>query len=96
MGRLKKRSGQNAPDGSELSGTPSQLLRYGRVPQLRELVVKDAAPVFVPEITASEHCTGCSAVARTKSERTHYQIVDGKAGPYPRTPPMHVGSRTCN
>jgi hypothetical protein len=48
--------------------------------------VKGAAPVFVPEITASEHCTGCSALARTKSARTHYQIVDGKAGPVPRTP----------
>jgi hypothetical protein len=45
--------------------------------------VKGAAPVFVPEITASKHCTGCSALARTKSARTHYQIVDGKAGTVP-------------
>jgi hypothetical protein len=85
-GRLKKRSGQSAPDGSELSGTPSQLCATGASRSHASWCVKGAAPVFVPEITASEHCTGCSALARTKSARTHYQIVDGKAGPVPRTP----------
>ena len=37
-------------------------------------------------LKSGEHCSRCFVPARTKTERTRYQIVDGRRDPHPRTP----------
>ena len=84
-----KRTGQSAPWKRVFSGAPSLAFWVaGASRSYASHFVKDAAACSVPEITASEHCSVCSAPARTMSKCRLYQVVDGvKTGPVsPHTP----------
>jgi hypothetical protein len=94
-GRLKKRSGQSAPDGSELSGTPSQLCATGASRSHASWCVKG---LRLSLFLKSPQVSIAPVAALWLEPRVRVRIIRllvVRQDPYP-APPIHVGSRTSN